>query len=152
MLSTRLTAWVNERSTSLDVYGHNTQINFMGCRVIPRKASTLVDLKIREKSHWILTWWGHNTQSLLAPCREHSPLGEASLYGWSPVWIQLLLHYIQKTIYSLPWSSPVLLNWRPDVQWSFPERWVFSAPCRIYGIPRKTSCDGQATNYSNFKL
>ena len=47
---------------------------------------------------------------------------EHSLYGWSPVlqvWIQLL-HYIQKTTYFLTWSCPLLLNWRPAVQWSFP--------------------------------
>ena len=33
--------------------------------------------------------------------------------------------YLQKK-FSLPWSSPVLLNWKPAVQWSFPQRWVFS--------------------------
>jgi len=35
-----------------------------------------------------------------------------------------LLH--TKTTYVLFGSSPVLLNWRPAVQWSFPQRWVFS--------------------------
>ena len=58
--------------------------------------------------------------------REHSLLGEGSLYGMSPVlivWIDLL-HYVQETTYFLCWSSPVLLNWRPAVQWSFPQRWV----------------------------
>ena len=60
--------------------------------------------------------------------REHSLLGEGSLYGMSPVlivWIDLL-HYVQETTYFLCWSSPVLLNWRPAVQWSFPQRWAFS--------------------------
>ena len=53
--------------------------------------------------------------------REHSLLGDVSLNGWSPVlqvWIQLL-HYIQITAYFLFWSVPVLLNWRPAVQWVF---------------------------------
>ena len=45
------------------------------------------------------------------------------LYSWSPllqVLIQLL-HYKTKTktTYFHCWSSPVLLNWRPAVQWSF---------------------------------
>ena len=55
--------------------------------------------------------------------REHSLLGEASLYSWSPV-LQgciRLLHKIQIKLYFLHWSVPVLLNWRPDVQWSFPQ-------------------------------
>ena len=39
----------------------------------------------------------------LRPFREHSPMGEVSLYGWPPVlqvWIQLL-HSIQKHIFFL---------------------------------------------------
>ena len=46
------------------------------------------------------------------------------------MWIRLL-HYIQN------WSVPVLLNWRPAVQWSFSQWWVFS------GLPIRrisTSC------------
>ena len=38
----------------------------------------------------------------------------------------LLLLYIQIATYFLFWSVPVLLNWRPAVQWSFSQRWVFS--------------------------
>ena len=46
--------------------------------------------------------------------REHSPLGEVSLYTWSPglpVWTQLV-HYIVKIIHFLFWSNPILLNWK----------------------------------------
>ena len=54
--------------------------------------------------------------------REHTPLGEVSLCSWPtvlPVWIQLL-HFIQIRTYFLFWSNPVLLSWRPTVQWSSP--------------------------------
>ena len=69
--------------------------------------------------------------------REHSLLGEASLYGWSPV-LQgciRLLHKIQIKSYFLHWSVPVLLNWRPAIQWSFPQRWVFSVWIQVCGNP-----------------
>ena len=37
-----------------------------------------------------------------------------------------LLHFIHITTYFLFWSNQVLLNWRPAVQRSFPQWWVFS--------------------------
>ena len=57
---------------------------------------------------------------------EHSPLGEVSLYNWSPVWQvwTQLLHPILITASFLSWSNPIVLNWRPAVAWSFPQRWV----------------------------
>ena len=51
--------------------------------------------------------------------KEHSPLRQVSLYGWSLVlqdWIELL-HSIQITTYLLLWSDLVLLNWIPAVPW-----------------------------------
>ena len=61
--------------------------------------------------------------------REDSPLGKVSLYRWSPVlqaWIQQL-HYIRIKNTFLFLSDLVLLKWRPAVQWSFSQQWVFSA-------------------------
>ena len=60
--------------------------------------------------------------------REHSPLGEGSLYSWSPVqhdwnWpMKEILFYL----YLVKQSNATLLNWRPAIQWCFPQRWVFS--------------------------
>ena len=31
----------------------------------------------------------------------------------------------KKTTHVLFWPNPVLLNWRPAIQWSFPIQWVF---------------------------
>ena len=34
--------------------------------------------------------------------------------------------HIKHNIFSSSWSTLLLLNWRPAVQWSFPQGWVFS--------------------------
>ena len=68
--------------------------------------------------------------------REHTPLGEVSLCSWPtvlPVWIQLL-HFIQIRTYLLFWSNPVLLSWRPTVQWSFPPQRVYSDLAERIGV------------------
>ena len=87
--------------------------------------------------------------------KNNSLLGEISLNGWSPVlqvWIQLL-HYIRKTTYFLCWSSPVLLNWRPAVKWSFPQRWVFSGKSIDNKLPydMSNSLDYTALTYGSVR-
>ena len=61
---------------------------------------------------------GKRISRWLGQGKEHSPLGEGSLYGWSPVLKGCirLLHKIQTKLYFLHWSVPVLLNWRPAIQ------------------------------------
>ena len=73
--------------------------------------------------------------------REHTPLGEVSLCSWPtvlPVWIQLL-HFIQIRTYFLFWSNPVLLSWRPTVQWSFPPQRVYSDLAAILSLTKMFS-------------
>ena len=69
-----------------------------------------------------------NSKDKYSKAKEHSTWWKVSLYGWFPVlqvWTQLLLR-IQITTYFLFWSNPILLYWRPDVQWSLVLWWVFS--------------------------
>ena len=77
-----------------------------------------------------------NLSDTYSDCREHSPLGEVSLNGQSPVllvWIQFV-HYTQKQL--LCQSNPVLLNWRPCVQWFFPQWRLYSSNCQAWGLCR----------------
>ena len=65
-------------------------------------------------------------------CRECSPMGEVPKDGWSPVYkfgFNYFTTYVNTNtnIFSFFGSNPILLNWRPAVQWSFPQRWAFSA-------------------------
>ena len=56
--------------------------------------------------------------------REHcSLLAEVSVIVFS---LDSAASQHTKTTYFLCWPRPVLLNWRPTVQWSFSQRWLFS--------------------------
>ena len=58
-----------------------------------------------------------------------------------------------KTTYFLCWSSPVLLNWRPAVKWSFPQRWVFSGKSIDNKLPydMSNSLDYTALTYGSVR-
>ena len=83
---------------------------------------------VHLKTHWApppnnaLKSWGNFTAIALQQNKFYS-IGHRS-----PVLLDCiqLLHFIHITTYFLFWSNQVLLNWRPAVQRSFPQWWVFS--------------------------
>ena len=75
---------------------------------------------------WLTVIFLHNTERLqittLVLYQRTLTIGElGSITGLQiyKVWFNCFITYIQIATYFLCWSMPLLLNWRPAVQWSF---------------------------------
>ena len=79
----------------------------------------------QPSGHWQCSGFECRQKKILVRQRKLTFGGRITLRLVSSCARIQLLHYTQIITYYF-WSVPALLNWSPAVEWSFPQRWVFS--------------------------